>query len=165
MHSSPQDIISIQETAYVALMEGRITTAQANRIIKESRRAIAVAAADISARMAASRADALSDRANLHRRHPTETARGMIAVDVANVKAGRNWGNSANLRNKVTQPEAAAMLKVSERTVRSCKVVRDRGSPRLVARARRGDLIAAPVRGISPNGLPKAKPEIRSPSS
>lgn len=81
-------------------------------------------------------------RRNLARRHLNETQRGVVAAKMANMGAGRNWNNSANLpNNKVTQSAAAAMLNVSERTIRTVKAV-ERAAPELLARMEAGEMTA-----------------------
>lgn len=55
---------------------------------------------------------------NLHRRHLNESQRAMVAACLANMNVGRN---SANLPNKTSQDDSAAMLHVSTRSVRSAK--------------------------------------------
>ena len=58
---------------------------------------------------------------NLHRRHLSASQRAMIAAELSNLKNGQKT-SSANLPSRpVTQPEAAAKLKVSERSVRDAK--------------------------------------------
>jgi phage N-6-adenine-methyltransferase len=69
---------------------------------------------------------------NLHRRHLTESQRGMVAARLANMDVGRNWDNSANLQNKTSRAEAAELLNVSERTVNAAAKVKDEGTPELV---------------------------------
>jgi N6-adenosine-specific RNA methylase IME4 len=67
---------------------------------------------------------------NLHRRHLTESQRGMVAAKLANMPAHRPNYKSANLRT--SQLEAAEMLNVSERTVNAATKVKDEGTPELV---------------------------------
>ena len=55
---------------------------------------------------------------NIHRRHLTESQRAMSAAKLANMGAGRNW---ANLPDKTSNAEAAKMLNVSERSVKTAK--------------------------------------------
>jgi phage N-6-adenine-methyltransferase len=69
---------------------------------------------------------------NLHRRHLTESQRADIGARVANMPRGRNWDNSANLPNKTSNAEAAALLNVSERSVREAKRVRETAPPEIV---------------------------------
>ena len=53
----------------------------------------------------------------------TESQRAVIAAKMANMKHGgdRKSDQAANLRLEISQPEAAKLLNVSERTVRSVK--------------------------------------------
>jgi N6-adenosine-specific RNA methylase IME4 len=68
---------------------------------------------------------------NLHRRHLDESQRALVAARIATLPLGANQHTaSANLP---TQAEAADMLKVSERTVRTARRVVDEGAPELVS--------------------------------
>jgi len=83
-------------------------------------------------------------RHNLNRRHLNESQRAVIAGRLANMKAGRNWNNSANWQNnkkQVTQPEAADMLNISPRTVARVKAV-ERGAPDLIPQIESGKMSA-----------------------
>lgn len=70
---------------------------------------------------------------NLHRRNLTEGQRAMIAEKLAQLALGDNQHRrgSANLPT-LTQAQAAAALNVSERSVRSAKIVKAKGIPELV---------------------------------
>ena len=79
---------------------------------------------------------------NLHRRHLTESQRGMIAARMANMTksdAGRmgvavQGKATANLQlPEITRAEAAEMLNVSERTVNAAKKVLEEATPELIA--------------------------------
>src|SRR3990170_5071720 len=69
---------------------------------------------------------------NLKRRHLNESQRAMIAAKLANMRQGArtdleppaNWPEV-----EVSQPEAAAMLAVSERSLRRARAVIERGVP------------------------------------
>lgn len=87
---------------------------------------------------------------NLHRRHLTEGQRAMVAANIATAKVG-NPSYSANLPNSkntektankpvVTQPEAAKLLNVSERSVRDAKKVVDEAEPEIVKAVESGKL-------------------------
>jgi DNA modification methylase len=82
---------------------------------------------------------------NLARRHLSETQRAVVAAGLANMENGGWRGNqwqSANLPTaKITQAEAAAMLNVSERTLRTVKAV-ERAAPELLERMESGELTA-----------------------
>ena len=72
---------------------------------------------------------------NLHRRHLTESQRGMVAAKLANIELGQNqhFLGSANLRtHQISQAEAAELLNVSERTVTAAAKVKDEGALELV---------------------------------
>ena len=79
---------------------------------------------------------------NLHRRHLSESQRGMIAARMANMTksdAGRmgvaaQGKATANLQlPEITRAEAAEMLNVSERTVNAAKKVLEEATPELIA--------------------------------
>jgi phage N-6-adenine-methyltransferase len=77
---------------------------------------------------------------NLHRRHLTESQRGMVAARLANmvnggIRAGQNTiaSQTANLQSEaISRAEAADLLNVSERTVNAAAKVKDEGAPELV---------------------------------
>lgn len=82
---------------------------------------------------------------NDKRRHMNEGQRAMVADKIANLPAHRPTADkSANLPTSqpvaVSQPEAAALLKVSERTVRDARVVRTKGVPELVRAVEQGEV-------------------------
>jgi hypothetical protein len=61
---------------------------------------------------------------NYHRRHLDESQRGMVAAKLANLQVGRPQANSANLPGiVVSQAQAADMLNISERMLRTAKKV------------------------------------------
>jgi hypothetical protein len=70
---------------------------------------------------------------NLKRRHLNESQRAMIAAKIANMHQGQHDNKPANL--PVSQTQAAELLNVSERTVRSAKSVQDHGTKELVKAA------------------------------
>lgn len=70
---------------------------------------------------------------NLHRRHLSESQRGMVAAKLANMPAHRPDNKAANLRT--SQAEAAKLLNVSERTVNAAAKVKDEGATELVQAA------------------------------
>lgn len=82
---------------------------------------------------------------NLKRRHLSEEQRAIVAGRVANLKHGVRSDRAANLPlleepapPPVTQAEAAQLLNVSERSVRSAKAVLNHGAPELVQAVERG---------------------------
>ena len=76
---------------------------------------------------------------NLHRRHLSEGQRGLVAARLATLTRGRPSGEKqANL--PVSQAEAADLLNVSERTVRTAAVVRDQAVPELIEKVERGNV-------------------------
>lgn len=82
---------------------------------------------------------------NLHRRHLTESQRGMVAASIATMRQGERTDlkPSAELQ-KVSQEEAATLANVSARTVASAAKIRKQGTPGLA------DLV---VRGVMRVGL------------
>jgi ParB family chromosome partitioning protein len=81
---------------------------------------------------------------NLKRRHLDATQRSAIAAELANMPAGRNWDNYANLHNKnpqVSQTEAASLLNVSPRSVATAAKVKEE-SPEIFAAMKSGDISA-----------------------
>lgn len=89
--------------------------------------------------------------ANLHRRHLNTSQRALIAAKIANLPDGVTK-RSAKLPTPVTQPDAAKMLNVSERSVRSAKVLLDL-APEVAEKVRSGELTVAA-------GLKKARPHV-----
>lgn len=67
--------------------------------------------------------------ANLQRRHLNESQRAMVAAKLANLANGQK-ASSANLLSTVAQPDAAALLRVSARSVADAKKVQDNATPR-----------------------------------
>jgi N6-adenosine-specific RNA methylase IME4 len=87
---------------------------------------------------------------NLKRRHLSESQRAMVAAKLATLGHGqRQTGKFAGLP---TQAEAAALLNVSERTVRHAAGVRDHGAPELQRAVEQGDVkvsVAADIATLS----------------
>ena len=73
---------------------------------------------------------------NLHRRHLTESQRGMVAAKLSNMSVGNATGanqyqrNYANLHNSTSRAEAAELLNVSKRTVNAAAKVKAKRNPR-----------------------------------
>ena len=77
---------------------------------------------------------------NLHRRHLSESQRAVIGARLANLEAHRPSDKSANMRTSVvTQPQAAAMLNVSERSIQTAKAI-ERQAPELMPRIAAGEM-------------------------
>jgi hypothetical protein len=76
---------------------------------------------------------------NLHRRHLSESQRAMIGSKIAAWKLGDNQhkGGSANLP---TQSQAAEMLNVSERSVRTAAKIRSEAPPEIIQAVERGEV-------------------------
>lgn len=79
---------------------------------------------------------------NLHRRHLTESQRAMIAAKVATARVGNPTFNRANLPDRAppTNSEAAKMLNVSERSVKTAKQIAAKGEPEVAAAVQSGDM-------------------------
>lgn len=93
---------------------------------------------------------------NLHRRHLTESQRGMVASKLANMGHGGRRGQEANLpleRPPVTNTSAAELLNVSERTVKTARKVRDQGAPELSEAVERGEVSVSAAADVAT--LPK----------
>lgn len=92
---------------------------------------------------------------NLKRRHLTESQRGMVAASLATMKHGgnRKSDQAANLPVETTQADAAKMLNVSERTLRTAKTVQDEGAPALVKAVETGEVTIAAAATIAKTRL------------
>lgn len=88
---------------------------------------------------------------NLKRRHLTESQRGMVAANLANLPAGRPSETAQVCA--VSQQDAAEMLNVSRRTVQAAAKVRDEAPPEVVQAVQAGALsvsLAAEVTELPP---------------
>jgi ParB-like chromosome segregation protein Spo0J len=91
--------------------------------------------------------------ANIRRRHLDASQRAMIAAKLATLSDGqRQVGKYANVP---TQAEAASILNVGERSVRSAREVIDEGAPELVSAVELGDIAVSRAARIA--SLPKEK--------
>lgn len=95
---------------------------------------------------------------NLHRRHLTESQRAAVAAKLANMKHGdtARFSQAANLpdeRPEVSQAQAADMLNVSERSVRTAKTVLEQGAPELAAAVDKGEVSVSAAAAVAE--LPK----------
>lgn len=79
---------------------------------------------------------------NLHRRHLTESQRAMVASKIATMKNGgdRKSDQKANLPADRTNAEAAALLNVSERSVKTAKQIASKGEPEVAAAVEAGKM-------------------------
>jgi hypothetical protein len=75
---------------------------------------------------------------NLKRRHLDESQRAMVAKKLATLEHGRR--QTGKFASVTTQAEAAAMLNVSERSVRTAGVVIDKAVPEIVSAVEKGDV-------------------------
>jgi N6-adenosine-specific RNA methylase IME4 len=107
-------------------------------------------------------------RHNLNRRHLNESQRAAIASRVANISNGSFLGNqytpkvgSAHVPTPlVSQPQAAAMLNVSERLVREVKAV-ERQAPDLMPMIESGELAARPAAQIAKMDRPEREAVVK----
>ena len=83
---------------------------------------------------------------NLHRRHLTESQRGMVAAKVATLKLGANQHSSIELPS--TQA-AAARLNVSVATVKRARKVKEKAVPEIAAAVESGEVTVAAAAGVS----------------
>jgi ParB-like chromosome segregation protein Spo0J len=74
--------------------------------------------------------------ANLHRRHLTESQRALIAARIVTTKLGDNQFNKPGITNK----QAAAMLGVSQATVKTAKKVAESAAPEIKEQVLKGEL-------------------------
>lgn len=100
---------------------------------------------------------------NLKRRHLTESQRAMVAGKLANVSRGGDrkseaYDQTANLPND----QAAKMLNVSERSVRTAKQVQKTGVPELVKAVEEG-AVSVSAAAVIAKQTPEKQAEILSP--
>jgi hypothetical protein len=87
---------------------------------------------------------------NLHRRHLDTSQRALVAARLAtNTHGGDRRSDQAANLPVVSQPEAASLLNVGERSVRSARTVLDEGIPELVAAVERGELAVSTAAEIA----------------
>ena len=95
---------------------------------------------------------------NLHRRHLSESQRGMVAARIADLHPGDNQHTkevgSIGLTSK-TQEEAAAMLNVGRETVKRARAVVTKGTPELAAAVDAGDITVSAAAALAK--LPAAR--------
>ena len=95
---------------------------------------------------------------NLHRRHLSESQRAMVAANIASFSHGGARDQEANLpladtKPPVTNTDAAQMLNVSERTVKSARKVKDEGDDSLVKKVEGGSVSVSAAADVA--SLPK----------
>lgn len=139
----------------IILLDGRILDGR-NRYMAARDLSLDFPVADFDGTDAEALAYVLST--NLHRRHLTESQRAAVAAKLANLTHGgdRKSDQAANLpddRAPVTQTQAADMLNVSERSVRTAKTVIEQGAPELVAAVESGAVSVSAAAAVSE--LPK----------
>jgi len=102
---------------------------------------------------------------NLKRRHLNESQRAVVAAKIANMPLGGAVYRSANLpTDGVIQAQAAEMLGVSERSLRTVKAI-EREAPELIPAIERGELTVHHAYGqMKRNQAAKVKAEVALPS-
>jgi ParB-like chromosome segregation protein Spo0J len=95
---------------------------------------------------------------NLHRRHLSESQRGMLAAKLETLRHGDNQHTAGDANLHVHREDAARMLNVSVRTVASAAKVRDHGAPELQQAVERGEVSVAAAAEIA-NRLPEQQVE------
>jgi hypothetical protein len=83
--------------------------------------------------------------ANLHRRHLDESQRAMVADKLATLGLGSNQHAQICAPS---QDQAAAMMRVSRRSIQHARKVRQRGIPELIAAVERGEIKVSAAAGI-----------------
>lgn len=87
---------------------------------------------------------------NLERRHLNPSQLAMVGARISTMKVGNpTFGNSANLPNKVSQPDAAARVNVSERSIRHAAVVLDKAEPEVVVAVDQGKIAVSVAASIA----------------
>ena len=96
---------------------------------------------------------------NLHRRHLNESQRAVVASRLANMRQGERTDiePSANLPNVISQAEAAKMLNVSERMVRTVKAI-EREAPERLSEINLGKETATKIYKLIKRAEPPAEP-------
>jgi N6-adenosine-specific RNA methylase IME4 len=80
---------------------------------------------------------------NMHRRHLDENQRAYVAAKIANISNGgdrRSQKRQAKLPGEVSQDAAAKLMTISPRSLRSAKVVLEKGEPALQKALERGKI-------------------------
>ena len=91
--------------------------------------------------------------ANLHRRHMTASQSAMVAASLANLGNGQKTSSADLQSTPITQPQAAAMLHVSPRSVATATKVLDQGCENLVEAVKAGSIAVSKAAQIA--ALPK----------
>lgn len=89
---------------------------------------------------------------NLKRRHLSESQRALVAAKLANISHGgdRRSDQAANWPlEKASQPEAAELLNVGERSVRRAKTIIEHGAPELQQAVERGEIAVSAASEIA----------------
>lgn len=94
----------------------------------------------------------------ISRRHLTESQRSMVAAKIAKLPRGgdRRSDQAENLPLGPSQTQAAEMLNVSDRSIRTAKRVQERGAPELVSAVESGAVSVSAARLIAASGTPSS---------
>lgn len=84
---------------------------------------------------------------NLKRRHLTESQRAMVATKLAKMPLGANQHTQGS-ENLPTQSDAAKMLNVSDRSIRTAKQVAEQGTPELAKAVEEGKVSVSAAASI-----------------
>lgn len=102
---------------------------------------------------------------NIHRRHLSTSQRAAIAAEMATLVNGSNQYKKVGTQNcaPITEPQAASMMNVSERSVQQAKSVK-KSSPELFEKVKAGEMsVATAERQLKPN--PKVKAILKDPEA
>jgi hypothetical protein len=77
---------------------------------------------------------------NLHRRHLTESQRGMVAARLANLPRGNPSGTNESIDSLPSRKEAGELLSVGEATVTRAKKIQRLGAPELIEAVQSGEV-------------------------
>lgn len=91
---------------------------------------------------------------NLKRRHLNESQRAMVAAKLANMPSGyRSDSPPENLPKVISQSQAAEMLNISDRSLRTAKKVEENAAPSLIEKVQQGTVSVSLAADLSE--LPK----------
>ncbi len=96
---------------------------------------------------------------NLKRRHLNESQRALVGARLATLRLGANQHKRGSA-NVPTQTIAAALLNISERSIRHAAIVRDSGKPELIRDVEQGKVsVSAAAKQAKPKPQPKPRPK------
>ena len=86
---------------------------------------------------------------NLRRRHLSASQRAMAADRLATLRDGQRADRDTPIGDSATQADAAEQLNVGKRSVESARLVRDHGSPELIAAVEQGGVSVSAAADIA----------------